>query len=135
MVTSEIKRVLIDFFNLYKTGFNKKSVSDLVAFFDIPLVINYQNVPTLYQNEQQLKDNLHYLLQAYELIGFSHCWYIIKSTYCLSNKDILTTVLWKLFDYKDNIIQQFICHYNVRILGNITKISMIINLEEKIQPA
>ncbi|MEP3429292.1 MAG: DUF4440 domain-containing protein [Roseibium sp.] len=118
--------VIAQLFDDYQAGFNDYDADRVCDCFALPAVIWQHEKGHVFNNEDELLENIEALLKALEKEGVSHSDFQVVSSH-VSGSTALVTLDWTQESSDGEAVLEFTCHYQLMQNGSDWVIACIVN--------
>ena len=124
--TGEAEEAIAQLFDDYQAGFNDYDMDRICDCFALPAVIWQHEKGHVFNDDEELIENIEALLKALEKEGVSHSDFHVASSH-VSGSSALVTLDWTQESSDGEAVFEFTCHYQLIQDGADWVIAGIVN--------
>lgn len=120
------EQAIAQLFDDYQAGFNDYDIERICDCFALPTIIWQHDKGHVFNDDEELIENIEALLKALEKEGVSHSEFQVVSSH-VSSSSALVTLDWTQEDADGEPVFEFTCHYQLIQDGADWMIAGIVN--------
>lgn len=120
------EEAIAELFDNYQAGFNDYDIDRICDCFALPTIIWQHEKGHVFNDEEELIENIEALLKALEKEGVTHSDFHVVSSH-VSGSAALVTLDWSQETADGEAVLEFTCHYQLILDDSDWMIACIIN--------